>query len=175
MVEEWKDIYGYEGLYQVSNLGRVKSLPRDTKNQYAFQERILKPSIDKDGYEIVGFGKKLHKVHRLVANAFIPKISGKEIINHKDGNKRNNYVNNLEWCTTQENIIHAVKTGLFVAKKGSESKNAIPIIIKNSYEELMFMSEVDASKFLSVGRTAISNCLKGRSKTCKGYEIRYAR
>ena len=175
MVEEWKDIIDFKGIYQVSNLGRVKSLPRNTKNQYANQERILKVSIDKDGYEVVGLNKKMYKVHRLVASAFIPKIEEKNIINHKDGNKRNNNVNNLEWCTTQENIIHAYKTGLAIAKKGVESKKTKSIIIKNEYEEIEFMSEIDASEFLNVGRTAISNCLKGRSKTCKGYEIRYAR
>lgn len=175
MVEVWKDIIGYEGKYQVSNLGRIKSLPRNTKNQFAYKEIIKKQMTDKDGYAIVGLDKKMYKVHRLVANAFIPKISGKEIINHKDGNKQNNIVDNLEWCTNQENIIHAVKTGLLVAKKGSESKNAKPIIIKKAQKEIKFMSELDACIFLKVGKTAVNNCLKGRSKTCKGYEIRYAR
>lgn len=173
MVEVWKDIAGYENLYQVSNIGRIKSLPRDTKNQYAFQERILKQSFDKYGYLVVGLSGKTYKVHRLVAEAFLTKIKGKDIINHKDGNKTNNCINNLEWCTNQENIIHAYRTGLAVSKKGIESKKTKIVVIKNENEEKRFMSVIEASEYLKVCKSAISNCLRGRNKTCKGYEIKY--
>lgn len=103
MQEIWKDIAGYEGLFQVSNLGRVKSLPR--KN--VTKEKILNGGDNGDGYIRVSLSNKFYYVHRLVADAFIPKIEGKDFVNHKDEVKSNNNVDNLEWCTNQENIIHS--------------------------------------------------------------------
>lgn len=100
MTEVWKDIEGYEGLYQVSNLGRVKSL--------TMFKRFLKPYSDKDGYFQVilykNHTRKLQRVHRLVAQAFIPNENKLPIINHKDENPQNNNVDNLEWCTNQYNL-----------------------------------------------------------------------
>ena len=177
MTEVWKDIEGYEGLYQVSNLGRVKSLPKKTKNQYSYKEIMLKQNKDKDGYLIVNLTKnkkgKTYKVHRLVAFAFIPKIKNKEIINHKDGNKQNNSVDNLEWCTNRENIIHAFKNNLIKIKKGKENPVCKKVILKRNNEKLEFYSLKEASKYLGVGSNAICNCLKKRSRTCKGYEVNY--
>jgi hypothetical protein len=121
MKEVWKDVVGYEGLYQVSNLGRVKSLSRIKINgaSYGFgitKERYLKLQIDDKGYNRV----KLHnnknittkKVYRLVAEAFIPNPEDKKQVNHIDGNKLNNRVDNLEWATPYENVKHAIDTGL---------------------------------------------------------------
>ena len=103
MDEIWKDIPEYEGLYQVSNLGRVKSLPK--YNQYI--EKIMKFTT-RSGYHNLILRKngerKSKQVHRLVAEAFIPKTEGKDIVNHKDFNRKNNNVNNLEWVTQKENI-----------------------------------------------------------------------
>ena len=103
MEEIWKDISGYEGLYQISNLGNVKSLNYSRTGK----ERILKPGTDKDGYLLVTLyknrNKRPFKIHRLVAKAFIPNPDNKSDVNHKDENKTNNCVDNLEWMTRMEN------------------------------------------------------------------------
>lgn len=112
MEEIWKPIKGYEGLYEVSNLGRVKSL----KRFHHQREQMLKNILTKYGYyktKLLKNGKyKLISTHRIVAQTFIPNEMNKEEVNHKDGNKLNNCVDNLEWCTSSENHIHAYKLGL---------------------------------------------------------------
>lgn len=109
MNELWHEILGFEGLYQVSNLGRIKNK----------KGMFLKPYLQ-NGYLRVGLYKnksiKSIYIHRLVATAFIPKIEDKNIINHKDGNKLNNNVQNLEWCNYSENNQHAYKYKLKIAK-----------------------------------------------------------
>lgn len=127
--EIWKDVLGYEGLYQVSNLGRVKSLSRIVKYQENHsglrKERILKQNITKSGYVHVVICinklKKTVKIHRLVALAFIKNIENKHLVNHINGIKYDNKVENLEWVTSSENIIHAHKTGLKKGIRGNES------------------------------------------------------
>lgn len=116
MNEIWKDINGYEGLYQVSNTGKVKSLVGWNGRKYVPREKILSKTKTSTGYYKVELAKcktkKSFKVHRLVAMAFIPNEESKPHINHKDGNPLNNNVDNLEWCTPKENIEHAIATGL---------------------------------------------------------------
>lgn len=128
MKEIWKDIEGYEGLYQISNMGKVKSLSRKM-NKYT--TRLLKLTKDKKGYTICSLynkGLKTHKVHRLVAKAFIPNPNNYPMINHIDGNKQNNNLNNLEWCDNSYNQLHAIRNGLKVYKIGVNNKHSIPII-----------------------------------------------
>lgn len=114
MKEIWKDIEGYEGLYQISNFGRVKSLPKKNGNSYQ-EERILKPK-NNQGYMQVNLYKnkkcKSIVIHRMVAKAFIKNEYNKREVNHIDGNKANNRVDNLEWCTPSENQKHAYRIGL---------------------------------------------------------------
>lgn len=120
MEDFWKDIEGFEGLYQISNLGRVKSLSRMKKSKhgtmYMIKEKFLIHRKDKYGYFkliLSNNGKQFNKFsHRLVAESFIPNINNKPCVNHIDGNKQNNSVENLEWCTNKENTQHALKTGL---------------------------------------------------------------
>lgn len=130
-MEIWKDIEDYEGLYQISNLGRVKSLERKIKRRndriQTVKERILKLNLDKEGYHTVKLHKegkgKNFKVHRLVALAFISNPDNKLEVNHIDGIKTDNKVTNLEWNTRNENMQHAVDNGLH-DQKGSKSNTA---------------------------------------------------
>jgi len=123
--EEWRDIKGYEGLYQVSNKGRVKSLDRtivDSRGRIIQHKgRILKP-VDSNGYFVVGLyiNKKMKqfKVHRLIMQTFIPNPENKPEVNHKDGIKHNNNIKNLEWNTSKENVNHGLKIGLIKRKFG---------------------------------------------------------
>lgn len=113
MNEIWKDIEGYEGLYQVSNLGRVRSVDRIGGRGRRFNGRILKPKVKTGGYLLVNFSKegkrKMFSVHRLVAQAFIPNPEGLPQINHKDENPSNNRVENLEWCDGKYNCNYGIR------------------------------------------------------------------
>jgi thymidylate kinase len=121
MTEEvWKDINGYEGLYQVSNMGKVRSLDRITKNgqnsTYLLKGKNKKLILKDNGYLTVSLYKdgkeKNKKVHRLVADAFIPAVDGKNIVNHINGDKTDNVATNLEWSTHTDNLQHAWDIGL---------------------------------------------------------------
>ena len=122
MEEIWKDIKGYEGLYQVSNLGRVKVLPRIRRSKsgsvYYSKEKLLKLQKDFDGYYRVGLHKDGNqqdfRINRLVGVMFIPNPNNLPIVHHKDNDKTNNCVNNLEWVSVSQNTKHAVNTNRLV-------------------------------------------------------------
>ena len=176
MEEIWKDIQGYEGLYRVSNLGRVKSF-------HKAKEHILSPGKDKDGYFQVQLYKnginKMRKVHRLVAQAFISNPNNLPQINHKDENKQNNNVDNLEWCTNEYNHNYgtAVKRaaekrrgwiGLVGEKNpmygrtGEKNPVSRKVICLNNLK--IFNSIKEASEYANV--TNIRSCLCGKSNYC---------
>lgn len=122
MNEVWRDIEGYEGLYQISDIGRIKSL---------ITGKIRNLQMNKWGYPVIILTKdkkqKQMFVHRLVAKAFIPKIEGKNEVNHINGDKTDNRKENLEWCTKSENIRHAFRTGLkdYHGSKGPSARKVI--------------------------------------------------
>lgn len=119
-MELWKDINGFEGLYQVSSLGNVKSIERSVRYSdgrvYRYEEKLLKPCLDNQSYRFVNLyrtnGKRVIRIHRLVAIVFIPNPENKPEVNHKIGDKSNNTIANLEWATRNENQSHAVKNKL---------------------------------------------------------------
>lgn len=180
--EIWKDIIGYEGYYQVSNLGNVKSLERYRKgnrNSLTFvRERILKRKIDKDGYAVYALCKdnKMYHFtsHKLVALVFIPNPSSYSQINHINGIKLDNSVSNLEWCDNSHNMKEAYRIGLSKARKSKDNILSKKVVkLKNGLAIQQYDCIVDASKEHGLGKTAISNCLNGRSKTCAGFEWKY--
>lgn len=129
-MEKWKDIPGYENHYQISSLGRVRSLKRKGKREEKILNQALSKGVKrKEGYLSVVLSKnsiqKTHFVHRLVANNFTEKPEGILQINHKDGNKLNNNCENLEWVTGQENILHATRSGLRYSKLKRRQVTAI--------------------------------------------------
>ena len=159
--EVWKDIEGYEGLYQVSTCGNIKSLAKPRKNGngrcYIQKEKLLKQSFTSTGYKKVELYKdgkrKSFKVHRLVAIAFIPNPDNKPEVNHIDGNKINNNIDNLEWVTSSENTIHAYETGLSPNKKELDEIRIIELYNKGTSKE-------EISRMFDVSNVVIARILK---------------
>lgn len=115
-MEEWKDIPKYENHYQVSNLGKIRSVDRVSFDNRRLKGKVIKTSINRFGYKKFNVstkeGQKQLRVHRCVLEAFNPTITNNLQVNHIDGNKLNNRLSNLEWCTDSENKLHAYANGL---------------------------------------------------------------
>lgn len=164
MKEIWKDIKDYEGLYQVSNLGRVKRIKLD---------RILKGFKNTDGYRIVRLSKNRvvsnQRIHRLVAQAFIPNTDNKPTVNHIDENKTNNMVSNLEWMTRKENNNHGTRN------ERSSKTQGISIIATNikTGESTEFYGTRECARQLDLHRGNITSVLKDRYKQTGGYTFQY--
>lgn len=176
--EIWKDVAGYEGLYQVSNLGRVKSYAHLVKCRGGYRtqpSKILTNCYDGNYFHVTLFykGKRnIFFVHRLVAEAFIPNPQNKATINHIDGNKLNNNVCNLEWATYSENGKHAFKMGLNIAQtthyRGVRAYKYLDGSFVGEYESLH-----DAANKLGLNVAHICSVLKGRYKHTGGYTFEY--
>lgn len=154
----WKDIKGYEGRYQVSETGQVKSLSRPTPMRggvRVIRERILKQFFHPAGYPIVNFvypKRKQQLVHRLVANAFIPNPENKPQVNHKDLNKKNPHISNLEWVTALENREHAGWSGV------------CGHILLNIETGIFYWSSFDAARSLNMDQGKLYTRLYGNVK-----------
>ncbi|WEG13979.1 NUMOD4 domain-containing protein [Pullulanibacillus sp. KACC 23026] len=175
MKEIWKDVVGYEGLYEVSNKGQVRTkLGKTTYSKRhgkrVWKQRVMKQKVSKaDGSHRVCLYKNkkatTYLVHRLVAESFIEKIEGKEYINHIDGNRHNNYAENLEWCNHKENNNHAFDNGLIT------SSHKVILIDLNTKEEHEFRSKSKASEFLGKNNGYISALSKKGKLFYKNYRI----
>jgi hypothetical protein len=180
MIEEiWKDIDFAIGRYQVSNLGRVRSLPKNTMDKRGrvskFQGEVLKNHLNKYNYLKVNIYGKFHSVHRLVANAFIENTQNKECVNHKDCNRQNNCVNNLEWATYKENSLHAVQQNKYARGKSHSKARAINQYDKNGEFLKKWDSLSDAHRELNVNTGHLSMHLQGKKyKSVKGFKFEYA-
>lgn len=182
MDEIWKDIEGYVGFYQVSNLGRIRRLEHADKVGHVYKERIVKCGNGGRGYLRVHLSRdgtaKWHLAHRIVASAFIPKPDGCDVVNHMDNNPSNNCVSNLEWTDYKGNMQHAAKQGRMHynadnLKKAQEAKRR-PVIGTNGEETLRFESAAAAEGF-GFNHRHISSCCNNKygCKTHKGYTWRY--
>ena len=169
--EIWKDIKGYEGKYEISNFGRVKSHVKIGTPTYYKTPILSTPGyytvcLSKDGKVSYSVG-----IHRLVAEAFVENTDKtKTEVNHKDGNKLNNYYENLEWVTRKENNEHAIKSGLRKYVKSIEQYTLDDELVN------IFKSSAEAGNFLGKGKrtnTHILNCCKGKISTAYGYKWRY--
>jgi hypothetical protein len=173
MKEIWKDVVGFEGRYQVSNKGNVKSLHFLGHNK----ERLMKLSEHHTGYLIVQLGKRPAKnylVHQLVASAFIIPVEGKKFVNHIDGNKHNNCVENLEWVTAQENITHAIETGLRdphnVPKRyGKAHYSSKPVLQYDLNGKFIKKWDCQSDVARAFNIKSIGFCIDKPTMTCKGY------
>lgn len=175
MKEIWKDIKGYEGYYQVSNFGKIKSLQFNNRTTHFLKrEKILKMSSNKAGYQQVALyknkTKKIVLVHRLVMEAFMQNPNNLEMVNHKDENPKNNIVTNLEWCSRKYNSLYGNAT-----KKMSEKhKKSIIQLTKEGKFVKKWNSAIDVYKELNISNSLISLCLTGKIKTAGGFKWIYA-
>jgi hypothetical protein len=182
-MEEWRDIAGYEGLYQVSNLGRVRSLDRvvecvDSIRRY--KGRILKQCRKQNGYMEVVVKRQCEQhflVHRLVAQTFIPNPNGYPTVNHLDENKENNKADNLEWVTSAENNAYGI--GCINRKKNAPAasiRSTARPVQKYSLEGKLldeYYSAMEAGRANGCRQSGISECCNGKQKTAYGYIWKY--
>lgn len=186
----WKDIEGFEGLYQVSNLGTIKGLKRVSggKLKKLVKEKYMAICFNKKGYRVVCLNKEgkciTKKVSRLVANAFIPNNQNKPQVNHIDGNKSNDHESNLEWVTASENILHAYRIGL--SKPSELQKESARRTVKmhrckkvnliSLHGEIInkeFESVSEAGRQLNIPYQSISRVCTGQRKQTYGMKFEF--
>lgn len=182
--EIWKEIPRYNGAYLISNFGNMKSTERycyHGDKPWLVKERLLSKVVGHTGYieYQVTYNKKhrSEKAHRLVAEAFIPNPENKPQVNHIDGNKQNNRVENLEWCTNGENSKHAFRTGLNHANYTPSNSRKILQINKDTNEIIAKYPSINAAlrhfNLPITKRANIVECCKGKQKTGYGYKWKY--
>lgn len=166
MNEIWIDINGYEGLYQISNLGQVKSFQKD-------KEKILSLAYNNAGYLKVilckNGTKKTHLVHQLVAHAFVPGYREGLVVNHIDENKSNNHASNLEWVSQRENTIHGTGTEKRIRARQANKGKSIYCPELN----MTFKTQTEASRYFGCSHQHISKVLSGERNGINGYHLEF--
>lgn len=177
--EEWRDIPGYEGFYQASSLGKIRSLDRKS-GQKICTWKVLSPWVNLKNYEQVvlnkaGEGKRIVTVHSLILLTFNWPRMEWMVINHIDGNKRNNALSNLEYCTSSENYKHALSTGLMIRKKWKENKTCKTIHqLSTSWEFLKeWHGTYEIERELGIPRSWVSQALVWITKSAWGFIWKY--
>ena len=181
MTEEWKPVVGFEGRYEVSNLGRVRSFERTVIDKRGrrrvFPGVIIMPYLRDNGRLIIGLwkngSKKNYFLHRIVAMAFLPNPDNLPCINHKDENPQNNRVENLEWCTVAYNLNYGTR----IERLRINNRTVAVIGTDKNGNEHYFSSRNEAARITGVCRTSISQLCKGTGvskQTAGGYRWRYA-
>lgn len=178
LIEVWKDVKNYEGLYQVSNLGRIRTLRvyRIAENRHEKTIRVLRLNTRRQGYKTItlskGDSRKTFLVHRLVAQSFIENKNNKPEVNHKDADKSNNRVSNLEWVTAKENSLHATRL------KIKSTENAVSTIKRRVYlydnGDLIkeYASGMQCARELNLNYKSLNSALN-RGYRYKGLDVRY--
>lgn len=181
MEEIWKDIPGYEGYYQASNLGRIKRIAflHGKSKMIIKKEKILKPINNKNGYYYIGLSRykvKQYRLHRIILSTFMPiKNDYKMQVNHKNGNKHDNRLENLEWVSASENIKHAFNSGLKHGLRNKYNKLSKKVI---QYDLLgkkikIWESTKQIERELGINNVSISQCCLGKIKKSHNYIWRY--
>ena len=174
MSEVWRDIDGYEGLYQVSIEGRVKSLERKDRLGRIVKERILKPCDNGRGYLYISLsdgtgGHKRHYIHRLVGEAFVPNLLEKEDVNHKDENPSNNHASNLEWVTHKENLNYGTRN----ERIAKALNKPVAQYTKDGAFIKAWASAAEVKRQLGFNHSNIIQVAKGNRKTACGFVWKY--
>lgn len=199
-MEIWKPVVGYEGLYEVSSLGRVKSLPKVQEGLFGLdrrkvsEERIIRGAKNRHGYRKVSLrrdGRTYQvSVHRLVATAFLPNIANYPCVNHKDENPSNNRAENLEWCTYKYNVNygkcqekikesknrnHSDLVGLIkkIGRGYSNSPKNVAILGEDGHILRVFFSVHEAADVLGLQRSSVRSVCQGRLRQTGGYKFKF--
>lgn len=164
-MEIWKDIQGFENIYQVSNMGNVRSLDRVLSNGRHIKGVTLKQKYDKDGYcsvNLVNCRKRTYaRVHRLVCEAFLDNPNHYKLVNHKNGIRDDNRVENLEWCDNSYNQWHRCHINMNPPDNTYKKKKVKAIL--NNGEEIIFDSYTECSEYFHATRQAVYRKLSGKS------------
>lgn len=170
-MEIYKDIEGFKGLYQISNLGNVKSLGNSQKRK----EKVLKPAKNNRGYLYVCLCnqeiRKIYKIHRLVAEAFVPNPNNLPEVNHKDENKTNNADSNLEWCDHKYNINYGTHTERSAASRKNNKKQSKQVMCLET--GVIYPSTSEVEREFGFSRGNISAVCRGKTKTAYKFHWKY--